>query len=83
MLKCESARKSSVSADSFSLVADTVVVYEDNLNVVTSVDVTLGNRVDDVLACVLCLLFVCLQHFHLEVMANELVVEDWTTELHT
>jgi len=59
------------------------VVDEDNLDVVTSVNVTLSDRVDDILACVLGLFLVGWQHFDFEVMAVELVVEDWATELHT
>ena len=71
----------SVSADRFSFVANTSCVHEDDLALVTSIDVALGNRVDDILAGVLSLLLASWQHFYFEVVADKLVIEDWSSKL--
>ena len=73
----------SISADCLSFVANAFFVNEDDFDVVTSVDVTLCNGVDDVLACVFRFFLIGWQNLYFKVMAYELVVENWGTELHT
>ena len=71
----------SISANWLSLVANSSSIDKDDLALVTSVDVAFGNRVDDILASVLSLLLASWQHFDLEVVANELVIKDGSSQL--
>ena len=74
---------SSITSDILSEGSDAVAVDSDDFNHVTSVDVSLSDRVDDVLGGVLNLLLALRQYLDLEVVTHELVVKDGSTELRT
>ena len=71
----------SVSADGFPLGAHTVSVASDHLDEITGVNVSLSDRVDNVLGSVLNFLLALRQHLDLEVVTNKLVVENGSTKL--
>mgnify|MGYP007048371097 CR=1 FL=1 len=78
--------QSSISTEqkSFGLLSDSsdsIPVDCHNLNIVTSVDVSLSDRVDDVLGRVDDLFLALGQHLDLEVVADELVVQNGRTKL--
>ena len=62
---------------------NSILVNSDDLDSITSVDVSFSNRVDDIFGSVLNFLLGLGQHFHLVVVANELVVQNRGTELGT
>ena len=74
---------SSVSPDLRALKSDSILVDSANLNTVSRVDVSLGDRVDDILGSVAHFLLACWEHLDHAVVSNELVVEDWGSELGT
>lgn len=71
----------SIASDWLSLDVHSVLVNEDEFDLVTGVDVSLGNGVDDVLCSLLNLLHVLGKLLHEEVVSHELVVEDGCSEL--
>lgn len=77
----EVACPASVSADWLPNRPHTVPVASHNFNEVTSVNVTFRDRVDDVLCSGLHFLLAYRQHLHFEVVANELVVENRSSQL--
>ena len=72
---------SSITSDILSEGSDAVAVDSDDFNHVTSVDVSLSDRVDDVLGGVLDLLLALRKLFDQKVVADELVVQDGGTKL--
>ena len=64
----------SISANGLSHSSNTVLVDCDDFHVVTCVNVSLCNRVNDVLGSVFDLLLVLRKNLDFEVMADELVV---------
>lgn len=60
---------------------NTSLVDSDELDTITSVDVSLGDRVNDVLRGLLNLGLRLGQHFHLVVVTHELVIKDRGTKL--
>ena len=71
----------SISTDGFSDCSDSVPVDCHNLDVVSSVDVSLCDRVDDILGRILDLLLTLGQNLHLEIVTNELIVQNRGSKL--
>ena len=73
----------SISTDGLSFSSDSVTIDSNELDIVTGVDVSFSDRTDDILSCVFNFFLALWKNFDLKVMANELVIKDRNTKLHS
>ena len=60
---------------------NSVAINNDQFDTITSVNISFSNRVDDVLGCVEDYLSILSELLHKEVVPDELIIEDGSTQL--
>ena len=73
----------SISTDGLSFSSDSVTINSNDFDIVTSVDVSFSDRIDDILSCIFNFFLALWKNLDLKVMANELVIKNGNTKLHS
>lgn len=73
----------SISSNFFSFSFDACAIDNGHLDAISSINISLGNRVNCILGCVLGSLSILSQFWIQIIMTLELVVKNWTSKLFT